>query len=190
MAPKKGLSLLVVIPCLNEAATVARVVRGVPRDIPGIGRVQILVMDDGSTDATAAEAREAGAEVRTHATTQGLGSTFREAVGEAVAREVDLVVHIDGDGQFDPSDIPTLVAPVVTGTAHMVTASRFLEERFVPKMPLVKRLGNRGVSRIVQILTGHRFKDVSCGFRVFSRETLLRMNLFGTPPTPRSVFST
>ncbi len=178
-APERGLSLLVIIPCLNESATATRVVQG-GRQIPGVTDIRVLVMDDGSSDSTTEDARSAGAAVSSNATTQGLGLTFREAVGVAVAREVDLVVHIDGDGQFDPSDIPTLVAPLVNGTAHMVTASRFLEERLMPKMPMVKRLGNRGVSRIVQILTGHRFRDVSCGFRVFSREALLRISLFGT----------
>jgi hypothetical protein len=90
------------------------------------------------------------------------------------------MVHIDGDGQFDPGDIPRLVDPVVTGRAHMVTASRFLDPELAPDMPAVKRWGNRGVAWIVWLLTGRRFRDVSCGFRAFSKEALLRMNLFGS----------
>ena len=175
-----GPFLLVVVPCLNEENTVGWVVANIPRDIEGIGKVEVLVFNDGSTDATAHRAQEAGAEVVSHQTNQGLGATFRDAVGIALSKGADILVHIDGDGQFDPADIPLLVEPVVRNQAHMVTASRFLERDLIPKMPVVKLLGNRGVAYIVWLLSGKRFHDVSCGFRVFSRETLLRMNLFGS----------
>lgn len=174
-----ALYLLVVIPCLDEAPTVGRVVTHVPRDIPGVARVDVLVIDDGSSDGTGDVAREAGAEVVRHATTRGLGATFQEAVGIAVARNADILLHIDGDGQFDPGDIPLLVRPVVEHEAHMATASRFLDRDLEPAMPAVKRWGNRGVAAIIRLLTRRRFRDVSCGFRAFSREALLRMNLFG-----------
>jgi hypothetical protein len=105
--------------------------------------------------------------------------TFRAGVVLALARGADVLVNIDGDGQFDASHIPLLVAPIVERQADMVTASRFLDRELVPKMPAVKRWGNRGVAWIVWILTGQRFRDVSCGFRAFSKEALLRMNLFG-----------
>jgi len=172
--------VLVVMPCLNEEKTVARVVESVPRSIAGVADVGIVVMDDGSNDATSDRAREAGAEVVRHTTNLGLGVTFREAVGIALARRVDVMVHIDGDGQFDAADIPKLVAPVIEGHADMVTASRFLDAELVPDMPRVKLWGNRGVAFIVGLLTGEHFRDVSCGFRAFSREALLRMNLFGS----------
>ncbi len=178
--PERGRLLLVVIPCLNEENTVGRVVSSIPQSIEGIDRIDVLVMDDGSTDETAARAREAGAEVVSHTSNIGLGATFQEAVQIALAKGADVMVHIDGDGQFDPADIPGLAAPVIAGEADMVTASRFLDKDLVPKMPRVKLWGNRGVAWIVKLLTGKRFRDVSCGFRVFSRETLLRMNLFGS----------
>ncbi len=176
----QGAYLLAVVPCLNEEKTIGSVVASIPREIEGIGRVEILVIDDGSTDATARLAREAGAEVVSHASNLGLGVAFRNAVGIAIAKGADIMVHIDGDGQFDPADIPTLIEPVVNNRADMVTASRFLQKDLVPTMPLVKRWGNSGVAFIVRLLSGKRFHDVSCGFRVFSRETLLRMNLFGS----------
>jgi len=176
----RGLFLLVVIPCLNEENTVGWVVENIPTSIEGIEKIEVLVFDDGSTDGTVKQARAAGAEVVSHKTNQGLGTTFRDAVGVALAKGADIMVHIDGDGQFEPADIPLLVEPVVRHEAHMVTASRFLQQALSPDMPLIKRLGNRGVAWIVWLLSGKRFHDVSCGFRVFSRETLLRMNLFGS----------
>ena len=175
----RTISLLVVIPCLNEEMTVERVVRGVPSTLEGIGKIDIVVVDDGSNDSTAARAGEAGATVISHLTTEGLGATFRESLALAVARGVDLMVHIDGDGQFDPADISLLVEPIVRGEADMVTASRFLDRELEPEMPVLKRWGNRGMARIVQLLSGRRFRDVSCGFRALSREALLRLNLFG-----------
>ena len=176
----KNAFLLAVVPCLNEENTIGEVVANIPRSMDGVGRVEVLVFDDGSSDATAERAREAGAEVVSHATNQGLGATFRDAVGIAIAKGADIMVHIDGDGQFDPADIPLLVEPVINERADMVTASRFMQKDLIPKMPLIKRWGNYGVAAIVRLLSGKRFRDVSCGFRVFSRETLLRMNLFGS----------
>jgi glycosyltransferase involved in cell wall biosynthesis len=179
IADRRKSSLIVVVPCLNEENTVGSVVSRVPRNIENIDKVEVIVFDDGSTDATAHRAREAGAEVIRHSSNHGLGATFRDAVGVAIARGADIMVHIDGDGQFDPADIPLLIQPLVCRRADMVTASRFLKKDFMPQMPAVKYWGNRGVALIVRVLSGKQFKDVSCGFRAFSRETLLRMNLFG-----------
>jgi len=179
-SPATGLSLLVVVPCLNEEHTVSGVVSGVPRRISGIERVDVLVIDDGSSDATAQRARESGADVVRHAVNQGLGSSFQEAVRIALARGVDILVNIDGDGQFNPEHIPLVVAPIIQQQADMATASRFLDSDKVPEMPTIKRWGNGWVAKIVWLLTGKRFHDVSCGFRAFSRKALLRMNLFGT----------
>ena len=175
-----GLRLVVMVPCLNEERTVGDVVRAVPRQLPGVDSVQVLVLDDGSSDETAERAREAGALVVRHRTNRGLGRTFQDGVRQALALGADLVVNIDGDGQFNPADITTLVEPVIAGEAHMATASRFLRRDLVPKMPTIKRWGNGWVAKIVWLLSGRRFRDVSCGFRAFSREALLRMNLFGS----------
>jgi glycosyltransferase involved in cell wall biosynthesis len=184
----EGLSLLVAIPCLNEENTIAQVVAGVPSKMEGFRRIDILVIDDGSDDETAERAREAGAEVVVHRSNVGLGATFRDVVKISAGRGVDVLVHIDGDGQFDPGDIPTLVRPIVDGRAEMVTASRFLDRKLQPSMPAVKVWGNRRVAGIVKALTGKRFHDVSCGFRAYSKEALLRMNLFGSFTYTQEVF--
>lgn len=171
--------ILVVVPCLDEEATIATVVTGIPREIEGVDRVDVMVFDDGSEDETARVASRAGAEVVRHAENMGLGKTFQEAVEIALRRKIDILVHIDGDGQFDPGHIPRLIAPIVGGRADMVTASRFADPDLVPDMPWIKRWGNRAVSRVIGFLTRRRFRDVSCGFRAFSRQAMLRLNLFG-----------
>lgn len=176
---ERQMRLLVAIPCLNEASTIADVVRHVPRHIEGIGCVDILVIDDGSTDTTALEAKNAGATVLGHQINRGVGAAFQSAVEYAIERKYDLMVNIDGDRQFNPEDIPKLVAPVLDGSADMVTASRFLDSTLTPEMPRVKLIGNHMMSFMISRLVRARFADVSCGFRCYSREALLRLNLQG-----------
>jgi glycosyltransferase involved in cell wall biosynthesis len=174
-----GLHLLVLMPALNEQATIASVIERVPRTIPGIGRVEVAVVDDGSTDATAQLARDAGAHVIRHRSNRGVGAALQSGLAYALRRGVDIAVNIDSDGQFDPNDIRTVIGPVLNGNADLATASRFKDPALVPTMPWVKRIGNWGMSRIVSSICGRRFHDVSCGFRAYSRETLLRLVLTG-----------
>lgn len=174
------LHLVVLVPCLNEAKTIGAVIEAIPREMAGIGSVDVLVIDDGSTDKTSEIARRAGAVVLRHSENLGLGVSFRDGVHRALELGADILVNIDGDGQFNPGDIPRLIAGVLAGEAHMVTASRFLDPAMVPKMPRIKRWGNTWVAWIVGLISGKKFRDVSCGFRAFSREALLQMNLFGS----------
>jgi len=171
--------MLVLMPALNEAATIQDVVGRVPRDLPGISEVEVVVIDDGSTDATASLARQAGATVLSHGRNLGVGAALQTGLAYALQRRADIAVNIDSDGQFDPSDIRTLAEPVLQGRADMATASRFKDRALLPQMPWVKRMGNHGMSAIVSRLCGEKFYDVSCGFRAYSRETLLRLVLTG-----------
>jgi glycosyltransferase involved in cell wall biosynthesis len=171
--------LLVAVPCLNEAATIYSLVKDIPRKVPGIIQVDVLVVDDGSIDATTSEARDGGAVVISHGFNRGVGAAFQSAVAYAVAHHYDVMVNIDGDRQFNPLDIPKLVAPILSGQADMVTASRFVDPAFIPEMPFVKLVGNHMMSFLVSCLVRYHFKDVSCGFRCYSRESLLNLNLHG-----------
>ncbi|MBI3097778.1 MAG: glycosyltransferase [Planctomycetes bacterium] len=180
--------LLVYLPALNEEATLAQVIGRVPRSVPGVSEVEVLVVDDGSTDRTVELARAAGATVISHGTNRGVGAAFHSAVREAIARGSDILVSIDADGQFRPEDIPLLVAPVAAGQADFVTASRFKDPARTPKMPAMKLWGNHRMSWLVGRLTGRRFADVSCGFRAYGREALLRLTLFGAFTYTQEVF--
>lgn len=171
--------LLVAIPCLNEAATIRSLVDDIPRIVPGIVQVDVLVVDDGSVDATVSEAHEGGAMVISHGFNRGVGAAFQSAVAFAVESHYDVMVNIDGDRQFNPMDIPKLVDPVLASQADMVTASRFINPDFTPQMPTVKLVGNHMMSFLISRLVRRRFKDVSCGFRCYSREALLNLNLHG-----------
>jgi hypothetical protein len=102
----EGLYLLVTMPALNEERTVGEVIRGVPRTIPGVRRIEVLVVDDGSEDRTAAEAELAGARVIRHAAIRGVGGAFHSALNYGLENGADLIVSLDADGQFNPADIP------------------------------------------------------------------------------------
>jgi len=110
-------TLLVMLPALNEAATVASVIGRIPRNIDGVGRVEVLLIDDGSTDDTVALARGAGASVISHGYNRGVGAALQTGMDEAIARRVDIVVNMDSDGQFSPENIRDLIQPILAGRA-------------------------------------------------------------------------
>ena len=178
-AADKGLSLLVAMPALNEERTVGDIVRRVPRKMPGISSVEVLVVDDGSTDQTASEAARAGARVVRHSSRRGVGAAFHSALAQARETRADLLVTMDSDGQFDPESIPLIVEPVVAGRADFVTASRFKDPALVPEMTAVKKWGNRAMSRLISRLAGRKFYDVSCGMRCYDREAIMRLTVLG-----------
>ncbi len=177
MHKPNGLRLVVGMPALDEAATIADVVARVPRSFVGVAEVQVVVVDDGSTDATAELARAAGAIVVRHPKNLGVGSAFQSLVRSALRMRADLLVTIDADGQFNPADIGTLIQPILQGDALVCTASRFLDASLVPEMPWVKKWGNRRVAALVSRLTGQKYFDVSCGFRAYAREALLHLTV-------------
>ncbi len=171
-------SLTIIIPALNEEATIADVVQRVPREIEGIGSIEIVVIDDGSTDRTAELARQAGAEVVSHAVNRGVGAAFATGVRTALEHKAEIVVNMDGDGQFDPADLPKLLEPILFAGADFVSCTRFANPEFMPEMPAIKKWGNAVMTRLINRLAwGSNFTDVSCGFRAYTRDTLLRLNL-------------
>jgi len=179
MPENNFIKLIVTIPALNEAATIAEVIGAIPRDITGVDDIDVVVVNDGSTDETAKIAAEAGAKVVSFSHNRGLGAAFSQGLHTALGLGADIIVNIDADGQFDPKDIPKLLAPIIDGKAEMVTASRFADPALVPRMPWVKKWGNRRAANILNKLTQLNLRDVSCGFRAYSRGAALRATLLG-----------
>ncbi|KPJ66836.1 MAG: hypothetical protein AMJ43_06680 [Coxiella sp. DG_40] len=179
MNQKKLVSVVVTIPAYNEAATVGQIIEAIPRDIPAVKNIDVVVINDGSTDGTAEVAARAGAKVVSFSHNRGLGAAFSEGFRTALGLGADIIVNIDADGQFNPEDIPKLVSPIIEGQADMVTASRFANPDLIPEMPWIKKWGNRRVANIVNKLAGQSLCDVSCGFRAYSRDVALRATLLG-----------
>lgn len=176
-APAKR--LIVALPALNEDRTLAEVLSKIPTVMAGIDSIEILVINDGSTDDTARVAERSGARVVSHPARRGVGGAFHTALRESLEANVDLLVTIDADGQFDPADIPTLIAPVLAGEADFTTASRFVDPALTPEMPAIKLWGNRQMSRLVSRLANQRLHDVSCGMRCYNRRSMRNLHLLG-----------
>lgn len=174
----KALRVLVAIPALNEEATVGDVVRNVPGSFPGTCAPEVLVVDDGSSDGTAAAASDAGAMVVKHCGNLGLGEAFRTALRIARRQGFHIMATVDADGQFDPSDLTRLLEPIVSGRADLATASRFVDPELMPDMPWIKVWGNRRVARLVSRLSGVAVHDATCGFRVYGPSALERLSSF------------
>lgn len=169
--------LLVYIPALNEEKNIEKVIRQIPEVISGINAVDCLVVDDGSSDRTVEVAKTAGAFVVSHNRNQGVGMAFQSAVQYAWDKEYDILVGIDADGQFDPGEIPIMIQPLLDNKADMVVGNRFTQGR--PEyMPPIKYRGNRMVATLVSSISNQKFQDVSCGFRAYNRDALLRLNVF------------
>ncbi len=171
--------LLVAIPAYNEEEKIGEVIQNIPRKLSGVSEVHILVIDDGSTDNTAKIAEDLGAEVTKNYFNMGYGVAFGKGLQHALDNNFDLMVSIDGDAQFDPKDIPKLIKPIIENNADLVTASRFINKNYYPRMPLSKFWGNKLMSIFISKLVGKKFYDVSCGFRAYSQKTLLSLNLHG-----------
>jgi glycosyltransferase involved in cell wall biosynthesis len=170
------LRLAVVIPALNEAENVGGVIASVPRRIPHISDVEVIVVDDGSTDGTALVARAAGADhVHRHRCRRGLVAAFRSGMDAALASGADLVVHLDGDGQHDPAFIPRIVAPILLGEADVVVGVRPLAE--ATALSPMRRRGNQLGSWVFRRLLKMPISDATSGYRAFSRDALLRLSV-------------
>jgi len=171
--------LIIIIPCLNEEQSIGKVISNLPENIDGITDFDILVVDDGSTDKSVEIARKYGAKVVSHSRNMGVGAAFHTGISEALQLGADIILNMDADGQFNSDYIPVLLQPILDGKADFVTASRFKDKSLIPEMPFMKKWGNMQIARVVSFLVGEKFYDVACGFRAYSRETALRMNLFG-----------
>ena len=171
------MKLIIYLPAFNEESKIQQVITSIPRKIEKVDQIQILVIDDGSTDATAHLASLSGAYVISHGRNRGVGAAFHTAVLFALESKADILVGIDADGQFDPKDIPTMIGPILNKNADMVIGNRFTlgKPQF---MPFSKYWGNQKVAQLINYISSQHFQDVSCGFRAFCREALFRLNVF------------
>ena len=158
------MKIIAVIPCLNEEHFISDVVF---KTIEHVDKV--IVIDDGSKDATARLARDAGAEVISHTSSQGAGAATRTGLEAALKYGADIVVTLDGDGQHDPREIPLLTKPMVDGKADLVIGSRFLAEA---KVFLYRKFGIEVITWLYNAGHRHKISDAQSGFRAYSRKAL------------------
>lgn len=175
--------LMVIIPAYNEEKTVGEVIGKMPAFDPQVIERIVVVIDDGSSDHTAEIARQAGAVVVSHSENKGMGASVKTGLQYALEHQADIAVSIDADLQFDPAEIPQLIAPILEGKADFTAGDRFTEQNgkaIRPEhMSPVKFWGNQQMTKLINKLTGTNLLDVSSGFRAYSREAMLNLNLSG-----------
>lgn len=173
------MKLVIQIPCLNEAATLPQTLREIPRQVQGFDHVEILVIDDGSSDGTADIARQHGADhVLSLGSNRGLGKAFLRGIETAVALGADAVVNTDADNQYCAADIPKLVAPILANQADLVIGCRPIlqHQEFGP----IKKLLQLAGSWALRQLSKTNVRDAASGFRAFSREACLRLFVYSS----------
>ncbi len=170
------MKLIVQIPCHNEARTIARTISDIPRRIPGVDAVEVLIIDDGSTDDTSGAAREAGADhVIRHTQNKGLAETFRTGIDACLGAGADIIVNTDGDNQYAGHCIPILVQPILDGEADMVIGDRQVQHS--PHYSWVKKRVHAVGTSVVRRLSRTDVSDPVSGFRAFSRGAAALLNV-------------
>lgn len=162
--------IIAAIPCFNEERFIGSVVLKAKRYVD-----RVIVIDDGSTDATGKVATEAGAKVYRNKQNQGYGAAIRSAIAKGQNLRADILVILDGDGQHDPKDIPKLVRPIIDKKADITVGSRFMGKGEKP--PLYRRLGQRVLTIATNVGSGQRISDSQSGFRAYNVKTLKELNL-------------
>lgn len=169
------MKLIVQIPCLNEEETLPLVLKSIPKKIDGIDQIEILVIDDGSTDKTVEVAQKLGVTHFVHHTrNKGLGLSFHDGVMKALELGADIVVNTDGDNQYPQQSIAELVQPILRKEADIVVADRQIDK--IAHFSALKKLLQRFGSRVVNKAAGTDVPDAASGFRAYSRDAIIKLN--------------
>jgi glycosyltransferase involved in cell wall biosynthesis len=170
------MKVFVQIPCLNEEETLPAVLSSIPKSIPGVDELVILVIDDGSSDRTIEVARAHGVTNFVHHTrNMGLARSFRDGVHYALAHGADIVVNTDGDNQYPQDKIPELIAPILAKEADIAIGDR--QTHKIAHFSRGKKFMQKVGSRVVNIAASTNLPDAASGFRAYSKESLFQLNV-------------
>lgn len=170
------MKLIVQIPCFNEEKTLPATYHDIPKEIEGVDIVEVMIIDDGSTDRTIEVAKELGVNhIVINKNNRGLARTFRTGINACLHLGADIVVNTDGDNQYAGWDIPKLIQPILDGKADVVVGDRNTGK--VAHFSRVKKLLQKVGSAVVKALSGVQVPDAVSGFRAYSRESLLQLNI-------------
>lgn len=171
------MKLVIQIPCYNEEESLLTTLQELPKQINGIDEIEILISDDGSTDKTIEVAKNFGVNhIVTSSHHRGLARTFTAAIQKALAVGADIIVNTDADNQYCAADIERLVKPILDRTADIVIGARPIDaiQMFSPFKKILQKLG----SYVIRLVSASDIEDAPSGFRAFSREAALTINVF------------
>ncbi len=171
------MKLIIQIPCYNEASTLGIALKSLPREVEGFDAVEWLIINDGSTDDTVSVAKEHGVDHVVNFThNQGLAKGFMAGLKECLAQGADVIVNTDADNQYEASDIPKLVEPILSGRAEYVIGERPISqtEHFSPAKKMLQKIGSWVVSRA----SATEVPDAPSGFRAMSRNCAEQLNVY------------
>ncbi len=170
------MKVIVQIPCYNEEETLPLVVKSIPRNIDGIDKLEILIIDDGSTDRTVEVAKELGVDhIISNVGNKGLATSFATGINECLKLGADIIVNTDGDNQYPQEKIPDLIKPILEEKADIVVGDR--QTHKIEHFSWVKKRLQSVGSRVVRMASGTTIPDAPSGFRAYSREAVLNLNI-------------
>lgn len=170
------MKLIVQIPCFNEEETLPQTVNDIPKVISGIDKIEILIIDDGSTDNTVNVARKIGVDhIIRNSKNAGLAWTFKTGLDACLRLGADVIVNTDGDNQYKGKDIPKLIQPIIEGKADIVVGDRQTDKvvHFTKSKKRMQKLG----SFVVRMLSKTEVPDAVSGFRAFKRSAAMQLNI-------------
>ncbi|MFM7427595.1 MAG: glycosyltransferase family 2 protein [Elainella sp.] len=169
--------LIIQIPCYNEERTLGITLAALPRQLPGVDQVEWLIINDGSRDRTVEVAKEFGVDhIVSFATNQGLAKGFMAGLEACLRAGADIIVNTDADNQYCADDIPNLIQPILRGQAEMVIGARPIWE--TQHFSVIKKLLQNLGSSMVRLASGTDIPDAPSGFRAFSRNAAMQLNVF------------
>ncbi|MBQ4113788.1 glycosyltransferase family 2 protein [bacterium] len=168
--------LIIQIPCYNEEEHLLKTLNDLPKSIKGVTCIEVLVINDGSTDKSAQIARDWGAKVLEIKPNKGLANAFRSGLQKSLEENADIIVNTDADNQYSANDIEKLIKPILKNEADIVVGARdiFSIKEFSPLKKVLQKLG----SQVLRLLSSTNVEDAPSGFRAFSKEAALRLNVF------------
>ena len=168
--------LIIQIPCYNEEETLLTTLNDLPKSINGIDKIEVLVINDGSSDNSAKIAKAWGANVFEIKPNKGLANAFKKGLDEALKKKADVIVNTDADNQYCASDIEKLVAPILAGEADIVIGARNICA--IEEFSLLKKICQKFGSAVLRLLSSTNVIDAPSGFRAFSKHAAIRLNVF------------
>lgn len=168
--------LIIQIPCYNEEETLITTLKDLPKNINGVDEIEVLVIDDGSTDKSAQIANDWGAKVLSISSNKGLANAFRAGLQESLSLGADIIVNTDADNQYSANDIEKLISPILNNEADIVIGARDIFN--IKDFSLLKKCLQKIGSAVLRFLSTTPVEDAPSGFRAFSKEAALRINIF------------